>query len=130
MAVRIVIPISPGELIDRLTILEIKLSKIVDPAQRANVLREHDLTQRSFREHVTESVELSELIAELRKANLTLWEVEDQIRARERAGDFGERFVELARSIYRTNDRRAAVKRRINELLQSDLIEEKSYTPY
>jgi hypothetical protein len=130
MPANIQIQISPGELVDRLTILEIKLAKISDPAKRANVAREHELTLRAAREHLGRSPELEALAAELRKANSALWDIEDAIRACERAGDFGERFVALARSIYRTNDRRAALKRRINELMQSDLVEEKSYTSY
>ena len=126
----IMIAVSPGELIDKLTILQIKLEKISDPAKLANIGREHDAIDRTFRKHVRETPELADLIGELKIINLALWKVEDDIRIHERNGDFGEGFVHLARSVYRMNDRRAAIKRRINELLDSDFVEEKSYFEY
>jgi hypothetical protein len=79
---------------------------------------------------VSSAAGLDELVSELRQANERLWDIEDDIRACERAGEFGEKFVELARSVYITNDRRSALKRRINELLVSTLVEEKSYTEW
>lgn len=127
---KIQIEISPGELIDKLTILEIKLERIADPAKLANVRREFEPLQEIVSRNFAEKVELVPLIKELKRINLVLWDVEDDIRACERVCDFGEKFVQLARSVYRTNDERATVKNRINTILNSDLFEEKSYAKY
>ncbi|WPY93681.1 DUF6165 family protein [Limimaricola variabilis] len=124
---QVMVPVPPGELIDKLTILEIKLARIIDPDKRANVAREHALLEAAREEAVPESEGLDHLRGELAAINLELWEIEDEIRACEARRDFSERFIALARAVYRTNDRRAAVKRRINLLLGSDLVEEKSY---
>jgi len=126
----IVVEISPGELIDKLTILEIKLEKISDPAKQGHVRSEYEAVRRAFREHVAETADIAELRTDLKNVNLALWAIEDDIRAHERDGDFGASFIDLARSVYRMNDRRAAIKRKINELLNSDIIEEKSYIAY
>jgi hypothetical protein len=126
----IVVEISPGELIDKLTILEIKLDKISDPDKLENIRREHDALTETFCRDVRVTAELTELMAELKDTNSALWRIEDDIRDHERNGDFGEGFVTLARSVYRMNDQRSAIKRRINELLGSDLVEEKSYSAY
>lgn len=123
----IMVPVSPGELIDKLTILDIKLARIDDPDKRANVQREHDLLETVLREKLPDSAALAALRADLGTINAELWEIEDDIRACEAAGDFSGQFIALARAVYRTNDRRAAVKKRINLLLGSDLVEEKSY---
>ena len=127
---KILLEVSPGELIDKMTILEIKLAHLASPDQLANVRREYDLVKRTFFECVESTPALGDLIGELKAANLTLWEIEDAIRDHERNQDFGETFVQLARSVYRTNDQRSAIKRRINRLLDSTLIEEKSYHAY
>lgn len=124
---QVMVPIAPGELIDKLTILEIKLARIMDPDKRANVAREHALLEAAGQKAVPESEGLDHLRGELAAINLELWEIEDEIRACEARHDFSERFIALARAVYRTNDRRAAVKRRINLLLGSELVEEKSY---
>ena len=126
----ILIQVSPGELIDKMTILEVKLDHMSDPAKLANVRREHDMIAQTFRENVADTPALAKLIVELKAANLALWTIEDDIRDHERKGDFGESFVALARSIYRINDERAAIKRRINVLLDSAIVEEKSYSNY
>ena len=126
----IVVEISPGELIDKLTILEIKLDKISDPEKLKNIRREHDTLTETFCQDVSVTAELTQLMAELKDINSALWRIEDDIRDHERNGDFGESFVVLARSVYRMNDQRSAIKRRINELLGSDLVEEKSYSAY
>jgi arginine deiminase len=126
----ILIQVSPGELIDKMTILEVKLDRMSDPAKLANVRREHDMIMQTFRENVADTTALAKLIAELKAANLALWTIEDDIRDHERKGDFGDSFVALARSIYRINDERAAIKRRINVLLDSAIVEEKSYSNY
>ena len=124
------IQVSPGELIDKMTILEVKLIRMSDPAKLVNVRCEHAMIAQTFRENIADSPALAQLIAELKAANSALWTIEDDIREHERNGDFGESFVKLARSIYRINDERAAIKRRINVLLGSAIVEEKSYSDY
>ncbi|MCC7346327.1 MAG: hypothetical protein IT538_02915 [Variibacter sp.] len=124
------IEISPGELIDRLTILEIKLDHIADPAKRANILQEYEVARQALADGVPPSAEIATLRAELKATNQSLWRVEDDLREHERRGEFDQRFIALARSVYRTNDRRAALKRAINDLLGSKLVEEKSYSAY
>jgi hypothetical protein len=124
------VPISPGELLDKISILEIKSERIGDAHKRANVERELDLLTGLWHAEAAETSEITALRAELRTLNERLWNIEDEIRDCERAGDFGDRFVELARAVYKTNDRRATVKRAINEALGSTIIEEKSYAAY
>jgi hypothetical protein len=123
------VSVAPGELIDKITILEIKAERISDDEKRANVRVELAALIESRDRAIVGSDELEALASELRSVNETLWEVEDAIRDCEREGDFGERFVTLARSVYQTNDLRAELKRRINLLLGSALLEEKSYAP-
>ncbi len=120
-------PTSPGELIDKITILQIKRERFTDPAKLANVQRELDALTATCHAHVPESQTLTQLWSRLKQTNEALWEVEDDIRLCDLAGDFGPRFIELARSVYRHNDIRCALKRQINELLGSELIEEKGY---
>lgn len=120
-------PISVGELCDKIAILEIKAELIANPAQRANVLRELAELEAVRRREIMPSPELAGLCGELKAVNRRLWDTEDEIRLHERNGRFDARFVALARSVYRENDRRAALKRRINELTGSDIVEEKSY---
>jgi hypothetical protein len=120
-------PISVGELLDKISILEIKAEAIDDPAKQANVLRELDALDAVRLREVAVAPELEVLNAELRAVNRILWRIEDDIRAVERAGLFDERFIELARGVYRHNDRRAVLKRRINDLTGSEIVEEKSY---
>ena len=124
------VQVSAGELVDKITILEIKAERIADSDKLANVHRELRSLTAARSESIESSAELDELTAELRRINERLWEIEDDIRDCERKRDFGERFVELARAVYRTNDRRAAAKRKINELLGSELVEEKDYAEY
>lgn len=123
------VPVSWGELIDKITILEIKSERIGDQAKLGNVRKELELLKSRLGARAAQP-EISRLTGSLRDVNGTLWNVEDEIRACENAGDFGSRFVELARSVYITNDRRAALKREINIVLGSDLFEEKSYQAY
>jgi post-segregation antitoxin (ccd killing protein) len=124
----VAIETAPGELIDKITILEIKAERIADPEKIRNVRTELD-TLRSARDRtILSSDALAALTAELRSVNETLWEIEDEIRGCERADDFGPKFVALARSVYHNNDNRAVIKRKINVLLGSKIIEEKSYT--
>ena len=124
------VAIAPGELIDKLTILEIKAERVGDAAKLRNVRTELEVLTQARQRWLRPSPALETLTADLKAVNAALWEIEDEIRLCERAQDFGPRFVELARSVYKQNDRRAALKRRINELLGSDLVEEKAYTPY
>jgi hypothetical protein len=129
-AAAIRIEVGPGELIDKLTILEIKQARIGDPAKLANVTTELSSLRRTRDETIAPSPALDALTAELKRINQQLWDIEDDIRACERAQDFGPRFVALARAVYHHNDQRAASKRRINELLSSTIVEEKSYAAY
>jgi hypothetical protein len=124
------VEIAPGELIDKITILEIKSERISDAAKLQNVRKElADLV--AVRERaLTTLPELTRLTAELKAINEALWQIEDDLRECERRQDFGADFIALARSVYQHNDRRAAVKRRINDLCGSRIIEEKSYRPY
>ncbi|MEO5374291.1 MAG: DUF6165 family protein [Alphaproteobacteria bacterium] len=126
----ITVEVSTGELIDKITILEIKAARMTDAEKLRNVHLEL-ATLTAARDGATRpSPELERLTGDLKAVNEALWDIEDDIRACERAGDFGSRFVELARAVYRTNDRRSALKRDINQLLGSRLVEEKSYAPY
>ena len=126
----ITIPIAPGELLDRLTILEIKLDRIDDAAKRANVQIEQVELAAIAAAKIPDSEPITTLRADLKSVNEALWVIEDDIRDCERAKDFSDTFISLARAVYRTNDKRAALKRQINEALGSALVEEKSYAPY
>jgi hypothetical protein len=123
-------PIAIGELIDKITILEIKAERFTDAAKIKNVRTELDLLRTRCEQVIPASATFDSLALQLKVVNERLWELEDAIRDCERQTDFGPDFIALARSIYRTNDERAAVKRQINIEFGSDLIEEKSYTPY
>ncbi len=122
--------VSWGELIDKYTILAIKAERIREPAKLKNIRTEMEsLTGAHGRAHGLNSG-LAAAEARLKAINEKLWDIEDAIRDCERSKDFGPRFVELARSVYFTNDERSDVKREINGLLGSSLVEEKSYQPY
>jgi hypothetical protein len=127
MANTIHIPVSVGELIDKITILEIKVHRL-DGERRSNVEKELALLNEQL-EAAGLSLEAG-LRDQLKEVNTSLWEIEDRIRACEARGAFGEEFIALARQVYRQNDRRAALKRRINQLCGSALVEEKMYTSY
>jgi hypothetical protein len=122
------IEISPGELFDRLAILEIKLERIAAPEKRLHVQREYVELCR-LRDSIA-AERFAAQVAALKDVNAQLWQSEDDIREHERRQDFGPGFLALARSIYRHNDKRAALKRAINEACGSALMEEKSYTEY
>ena len=126
----ILIPISPGELLDKITILQIKAERIADPAKVANVKTELDMLEKVWREAVAEDAEIRALSVELKAINEALWEIEDDIRDEERNRRFGERFIELARAVYVTNDERANAKKKVNLHLKSNIVEEKSYQDY
>ena len=123
-------PISIGELLDKITILEIKLTEISDETKLGHVRREHGLLTARRDAVVPASPELDALTAELARINRALWDVEDVLRDMERAGAFDAQFVEKARAVYHTNDERARLKSRINDLTGSALSEQKSYAAY
>ncbi|MFO1159366.1 MAG: DUF6165 family protein [Reyranellaceae bacterium] len=123
------IPVSWGELIDKITILEIKRERLKDEQARANVVHEMELLT-AVAGPTLSRPDLATLKRTLRALNEVLWDVEDELRRLEAAQRFDDRFVTLARSVYRENDRRAAIKRQINQLLDSEIIEEKGYEPY
>jgi len=126
----ITIEIAPGELIDKITILEIKLSMISDPEKLQNIRSEYESLVKVMTRTIPRNLELAAMKDELKAVNLAIWRVEDDIRDHERRQDFGASFIELARAVYKTNDRRAALKRKINQLLDSPIFEEKSYAAY
>jgi hypothetical protein len=121
------VPVSAGELLDKITILEIKHERISDETKRAHVARELELLREVCRRAVPPSAPLDALTGGLKRVNERLWDIEDKIRRCEREGAFGERFIELARSVHLNNDRRSEIKREINVLPGSALIEEKWY---
>jgi hypothetical protein len=120
------VPVSWGELLDKITILEIKQERIADEAARTNVTRELRELWRTGADALAHDG-IAAPFAALKEVNAALWDIEDAIRQEEARGRFGAEFVRLARSVYQQNDRRAALKREINRLLQSELVEEKSY---
>ena len=130
MTTTILTAIAPGELIDKITILRIKSERIADEAKLKNVRTELAVLNETLEKDVPASDELSRLDAALQAVNEELWVIEDDIRNCERAGDFGDEFIRLARAVYVTNDKRAALKKEINLLLGSTLVEEKSYAAY
>jgi hypothetical protein len=126
----ILAPVSAGELIDKITILRVKALRIGDPVKEANVQTELALLEETAARELPHSPELEDLVTQLTEINAALWDIEDGKRDCERRQDFGPAFVALARRVYIDNDRRAAVKRQINTLVGSDIVEEKSYKPY
>ena len=124
------IDVSPGELIDKITILQIKADKIQDISKLENVNKELELLTNSLHEGVKITNELKLIMDELQQVNETLWVIEDKIRLHEASRKFDTDFIELARSVYKENDKRANLKRKINNALGSELIEEKSYSAY
>ena len=124
------VPVSWGELMDKHSILEIKIERLRDPAAVANVRRELAPLQAALNGLAPPPAELAGLRSALRAVNLRLWDIEDAIRAKEAERSFDAAFIELARSVYRTNDERSRIKREINLLLGSGIVEEKQYVRY
>jgi predicted nucleic acid-binding Zn-ribbon protein len=124
------VEVSWGELVDKLTILEIKAERLTAPTAVANVRKELTALQSVLQRLQPRPAELDALKAQLKSVNQSLWDVEDQIRAKEAAQSFDRGFIELARAVYFNNDQRARLKREINVLLKSELVEEKQYTDY
>ena len=125
----ILIPVSAGELIDKITILRVKSARI-DAGKRPNVVKELGLLEAVAAKELADVADLAAMAAELEAVNAALWDIEEAKRDCERRQDFGPAFVEAARAVYIENDRRAAIKRRINDAAGSELVEEKSYRPY
>ena len=130
MSDQINVPISPGELVDKITILEIKKEFIQDINKLNNINHEYDVLMKIYNENILKVEGVEVLKSKLKDINLTLWKIEDDIRDCERDKNFNECFVELARSVYFTNDKRSKIKLEINVLLNSSLVEEKSYKDY
>ena len=126
----ILVPISPGELLDKITILRIKSARMSDAAKLGNVRAELAELEKTWRAAVGAESDVSGDERALQAVNERLWVIEDDIRDKERAQAFDARFIELARSVYIENDERAAIKKRINVKLGSRIVEEKSYKPY
>ena len=124
------IPISWGELFDKITILQIKLENLKDKNALKNVKIEYDELFKIYENNFRVDANAKRLLAELKTINKRLWNIEDDIREKERHKTFDEKFIELARSVYITNDERSRIKRNINETFGSQLIEEKSYSDY
>lgn len=123
-------PVSPGEVLDKITILEIKAVKISDNGKLKNINHELNLLQSIWNTHVESSDEVKALKQQLKKVNQDLWNIEDEIRIKEYKKEFDDEFIQIARSVYVENDKRAAAKKALNLLLGSDLVEEKSYEDY
>ena len=122
------IPVSPGELLDKISILEIKLEMISDIDKNGFVKKEHSLLSNIAKTHLLKNH--SKLVSELLYLNKQLWNIEDDLRSLEKEESFNDSFIELARKVYITNDKRASVKSKINELYQSEIREVKSYSDY
>ena len=124
------VPVSVGEVLDKITILQIKLAHIFDAAKRANIQNELDALRPLVAGDAFTTDKMQGLIAELRAVNETLWDIEDDIREKEAAKSFDTEFIRLARAVYVTNDKRAEIKKQINLATGSALVEEKSYESY
>ena len=124
------VPISPGELLDKITILRIKSQRMTDPRKLSNVRLELSALEATWNLSAYAAIDIETEISALQSVNERLWVIEDDIRDQERAQTFGAEFVRLARAVYIENDERAAIKRRINETLGSSIVEEKSYRDY
>jgi hypothetical protein len=126
----LLVPLSAGELLDKITILRIKSARIHEPAKLANVQHELELLERIWREAIPADAEIDAEEHALESVNGELWDIEDRIREHEARARFDDDFIALARAVYLRNDERAAIKKRINLKLNSKLVEEKSYRPY
>ena len=126
----ILAPVSFGELLDKVTILQIKSERMTDPSKVANVRKELHALERLWAEHPASNIDVGFLIGQLKSVNERLWVIEDDIRILEKAQRFDKEFIELARSVYFENDDRARIKKEINLALGSAYVEEKSYQDY
>ena len=126
----LIMPVSPAELIDKITILEIKRQLIKDSTKLKNIDLEYKLLLDVLINNVSGSEELDLLRSQLKEVNMKLWDIEDKIRDLEKNKVFDKKFIELARLVYFTNDKRSEIKKDINKLLNSEIVEEKSYSDY
>ncbi len=126
----VLVPVSPGELLDKITILRIKAVRITDPAKAAHVRLELQLLEETWRSSGCAAVNVSADERALHEVNERLWDIEDRLREKEAVQTFDRDFIELARAVYIHNDERAAIKKRVNLQLGSRIVEEKSYRPY
>jgi hypothetical protein len=124
------VPVSPGELLDKITILRIKSARMTDPKKLANVRRELEALEQTWRSSPYAAADIEHELSALLQVNERLWTIEDDIRDKERAKTFDADFIRLARAVYVENDERAAIKKRVNLKLGSALVEEKSYAHY
>ena len=127
---KILVPVSVGELFDKITILQLKIENIQDKNALKNVKNEHDELFEIYNNNFLENRNAKSLLVDLKNINKRLWNIEDDIREKERHKIFDEEFIELARNVYITNDERARIKRNINETFGSEFVEEKSYSDY
>ncbi|KIP86446.1 hypothetical protein SN15_07120 [Stenotrophomonas maltophilia] len=130
MTAEILVPVAFGELLDKISILQIKSERISDEAKLANVRTELSALEKTWMAHPAGGKDVAQLRADLKAINEELWDIEDNIRLQDKAGDFGDAFVALARSVYLRNDERARIKKAINLALGSTYVEEKSYKDY
>ena len=130
MTAEILVPVAFGELLDKISILQIKSERISDEGKLANVRTELSALEKTWMAHPAGGKDVAQLRAELKAVNEELWDIEDNIRLQDKAGDFGDAFVALARSVYLRNDERARIKKAINLALGSAYVEEKSYKDY
>ena len=127
---KILTEISAGELLDKLSILEIKLNKINNPALLKEIKKEYNIINETKQKNINSSNEINVLYIKLKKINEQLWEIEDKIRSCEKNSDFNDKFIQLARNVYIENDKRSKIKLEINEVLGSNIKEVKQYTEY
>ncbi|WP_367345207.1 DUF6165 family protein [Stenotrophomonas bentonitica] len=127
MTAEISVPVSFGELLDKISILQIKSERISDPAKLANIRAELSALEKTWMAHPAGARDIAKLRAELKEINEKLWDIEDNIRLKDQAGEFDAAFVALARSVYLNNDERARIKKDLNSALGSLFVEEKSY---
>ena len=127
---KILTEISAGELLDKLSILEIKLNKIKNPALLQEIKKDYNIVKETKNKNINSSSEISILYTDLKKINEQLWEIEDKIRLCEKNSDFKDKFIQLAREVYIKNDKRSKIKFEINKISGSNLQEIKQYTQY
>jgi len=127
---KILSEISAGELLDKISILEIKLDKVKDENNRKEIIKEYDALKEVKNLNIDLTTEIEHLFKNIKEVNLTLWNIEDQIRIYEKNKNFGQEFVDLARNVYLNNDRRAKIKSEINKKLGSNIKEIKQYVEY
>ena len=127
---KILTEISAGELLDKLSILEIKLNKIKNPALLQEIKKDYNIINEAKNKNINSSNEINVLYTDLKKINEQLWEIEDKVRLCEKNSDFKDKFIQLARDVYLTNDKRSKIKLEINKILGSNIQEVKQYTQY